>query len=777
MDFSKLYDYDDIKFENKHVKILNEKKEIIFEDNIEFPINFDDNAAAIVASRYLCNNSKNKETSIKQMFNRVSDTITTWGCYNKYFDSDPDLKKADEFNSKLRYYQIHKYFAFNSPVYFNVGLQEAPQSSACFILSIEDNMESITEVSKLEAKIFKKGSGAGSNLSALRSSKEPVSGGGKASGPVSFLRSHDVLAGVVKCITQDSYIFTEYGLNKIENIIDPSISEGFHEIDTIRITDGDYNLKKPSKIFASGKEENIQKIKLDYTKLELKGTKEHPVLVLSNNFQLEWKNLKDIVIGDYVAVGRGFNIWSNIIPEFNFIPKLHHTIIQLTYPTKMTKELARILGYLVSEGHLDHRIGFSNADPDVLEDFTKCFKTVFGVEISNNFTETVNSKTNISTFELRLEWPGLIQFLDSIGFNSKISKTKTIPSSILCSPKEYVVEFLKAYFEGDGSISKTQIYSASVSLELSKQIQLLLLNFGIISSFKTVNVKNVDYYLVDIHGKEIDIFMKEIGFITNYKNDRYEYVLRNTNIDVVPYLNNILRNKGKQGYYKCKDGKTRKIKFETLNTRRNSSYDKIIETEMLTKLEIIDENIYQTLGYIQDKYYFWDKVTSNESCGKSKVFDFTIPDSHSFIANGIISHNSGGTLRRSAKLSCLNIDHPDIEEFIDCKLFEEEKLAILRNSGLSARAGYDLSDEVFFQNTNLSVRVTDDFMKKVETDSEWNTKFIKSEKICKTYKARNLLKKIAETSWKIADPGLQFHDTFNKWNTLANAGEIVATNP
>jgi len=75
------------------------------------------------------------------------------------------------------------------------------------------------------------------------------------------------------------------------------------------------------------------------------------------------------------------------------------------------------------------------------------------------------------------------------------------------------------------------------------------------------------------------------------------------------------------------------------------------------------------------------------------------------------------------------------------------------------------------------VRVTDDFMKKVETDSEWNTKFIKSEKICKTYKARNLLKKIAETSWKIADPGLQFHDTFNKWNTLANAGEIVATNP
>jgi ribonucleoside-diphosphate reductase alpha chain len=148
--------------------------------------------------------------------------------------------------------------------------------------------------------------------------------------------------------------------------------------------------------------------------------------------------------------------------------------------------------------------------------------------------------------------------------------------------------------------------------------------------------------------------------------------------------------------------------------------------------------------------------------------------SHDVLA-GVV--RSGGTLRRSAKLSCLNIDHPDIEEFIDCKLFEEEKLAILRKAGLSARDGYDLSDEVFFQNTNLSVRITDDFMKRVESNSDWNTKYIKSKEICKKYKARDLLKKIAETSHKIADPGVQFHDTFNKWNTLANDGEIVATNP
>lgn len=337
--------YSDIEFEFKDVEIIGKEGEIVFKDKIEFPKNFDDNAAAIVASRYLCNNAKHKETSLKQMFDRVSDTISKWGEEQDYFIPHYTVDTAegrgvniavDHFNYKLKYYQIHQYFAFNSPVYFNVGLQEVPQTSACFILGVEDNMNSITELGKIEAQIFKKGSGAGSNLSTLRSCREPVGGGGNASGPVSFLKGHDTFAGVVK---------------------------------------------------------------------------------------------------------------------------------------------------------------------------------------------------------------------------------------------------------------------------------------------------------------------------------------------------------------------------------------------------------------------------------------------------------SGGTLRRSAKLSALNISHPDIEEFVDCKLYEEEKLAILRKAGIKPRPGYDLSDEVFFQNSNLSVRVSDMFMNSVIADEEWSTRTVLDNKIFKTYEARYLLEKIASTAWKIADPGIQFHDTFNRWNTLANDGEIVATNP
>ena len=333
--------YQGIEFEIKHVKITGADGKLVFEDKIEFPKDFDDNAAAIVASRYLCNDSKHKESSIKDMINRVSDTITKWGVDQGYFikhydiGGDPDPASL-AFEYKLRFYQMHRYFAFNSPIYFNLGLQEKPQSSACFILDVQDNMDSITELGKLEAQVFKKGSGVGSNLSTLRSAREPVKGGGNASGPVSFMKAHDVLAGVVK---------------------------------------------------------------------------------------------------------------------------------------------------------------------------------------------------------------------------------------------------------------------------------------------------------------------------------------------------------------------------------------------------------------------------------------------------------SGGTLRRSAKLVCLNIDHPDIEEFINCKLFEEEKLAILRKAGVKNRPGYDLADEVYFQNTNLSVRVTDEFMNAVINDGKWFTKFVKTGEICRTYQASDLLKEIAGTAHKIGDPGIQFHDTFNKWNTLANDGEIVSTNP
>lgn len=183
------------KFEKKLIEIRNKDGEIIFREEIEFPEGFDDSHAAIVASRYLCNNAKRKEKSLVDMIDRVTDEIVNWAEKDGYFDSKEDLS---DFKYKLKYYQLNGYFAFNSPVYFNVGLTAKPQTSACFILDIQDNMESIFNLAKLESIIFKHGSGSGVNMSTLRSSKETVSRGGFASGPISFLKAHDIVAGVIK---------------------------------------------------------------------------------------------------------------------------------------------------------------------------------------------------------------------------------------------------------------------------------------------------------------------------------------------------------------------------------------------------------------------------------------------------------------------------------------------------------------------------------------------------------------------------------------------------
>lgn len=139
---------------------------------------------------------------------------------------------------------------------------------------------------------------------------------------------------------------------------------------------------------------------------------------------------------------------------------------------------------------------------------------------------------------------------------------------------------------------------------------------------------------------------------------------------------------------------------------------------------------------------------------------------------------SGGTTRRAAKMVVMNIDHPDIIDFIKCKSEEEKKIRAL------AQAGYnmaDLNDEAWnsiqFQNANNSVRVTDDFMKAVEEDREWSTRFVTTGEVAESYRARDLMKMIADAAWESGDPGIQFDTTINDWNTAANTARINATNP
>src|SRR6187399_1431644 len=190
--------FDEVEWEVRSAVIGNEKGKVVFEQrDVEIPKFWSQQATNIVVSKYFRGQmgAPERERSVRQLIGRVVDTITGWGQKDGYFATEADLRA---FSDELKYLLLRQKVAFNSPVWFNVGVEEHPQCSACFINSVDDTMESIMGLVKTEGMLFKWGSGTGTNFSAIRGSRESLSGGGIASGPVSFMKGFDAFAGVIK---------------------------------------------------------------------------------------------------------------------------------------------------------------------------------------------------------------------------------------------------------------------------------------------------------------------------------------------------------------------------------------------------------------------------------------------------------------------------------------------------------------------------------------------------------------------------------------------------
>src|SRR5947207_1430456 len=189
--------FDELEWELREAFIPGKDKPVFEQKDVEFPKFWSQTATNIVAQKYFRGRmgSPDRERSVKQMIGRVVETIGAWGRDGGYFATE---EEAATFEHELKFILVNQLASFNSPVWFNVGFEERPQCSACFILSIDDSMESILDWIRREGVIFRGGSGSGVNLSKLRSSKEQLSKGGYASGPVSFMRGADASAGTIK---------------------------------------------------------------------------------------------------------------------------------------------------------------------------------------------------------------------------------------------------------------------------------------------------------------------------------------------------------------------------------------------------------------------------------------------------------------------------------------------------------------------------------------------------------------------------------------------------
>jgi ribonucleoside-diphosphate reductase alpha chain len=192
-----VHPFDTVEWELRDARIGHGDRVAFEQLAVEFPKSWSQNATNIVAQKYFRGQlgSPERESSVKEMISRVAGTITGWGRAGGYFASEDD---ARAFNHELTHILLHQLAAFNSPVWFNVGFEQSPQCSACFILSVDDTMESILDWNTKEGMIFRGGSGSGINLSGIRGSMEQLAKGGTASGPVSFMRGADSWAGTIK---------------------------------------------------------------------------------------------------------------------------------------------------------------------------------------------------------------------------------------------------------------------------------------------------------------------------------------------------------------------------------------------------------------------------------------------------------------------------------------------------------------------------------------------------------------------------------------------------
>ncbi len=190
--------FETVEWERRDAVISGADGKVFFEQRgVEFPKTWSQTATNVVVQKYFRGTlgTPQREDSVRAMIGRVADTIYGWGKTDGYFKSEAD---AWAFRDELVHLLLHQKMAFNSPVWFNVGVEAHPQCSACFINSVDDSMSSILGLAKTEGMLFKYGSGTGSNLSSLRSSREHLNGGGTASGPVSFMRGFDAFAGAIK---------------------------------------------------------------------------------------------------------------------------------------------------------------------------------------------------------------------------------------------------------------------------------------------------------------------------------------------------------------------------------------------------------------------------------------------------------------------------------------------------------------------------------------------------------------------------------------------------
>ena len=438
--------------------------------------------------------------------------------------------------------------------------------------------------------------------------------------------------GISKCVTGNTLISTDNGLVKIGDLANWSKEEKEDFVNNY-VMNIHGEMEVSDVIFSNGLKDT-KKITTTYG-YELEGTHVHPILVMNDVGDIVFKTMSEVSDGDYVAINRKGVFGKNTKLNFDmetYIDRLNknqYKVKHIDVPKELTEDFAYYLGMLQGDGCLtqNNYIIFTTADEQLLNFFTKFNKEVF----SKN-----TNKRNSSKYDYTLNSVYIREYLKQIGFGYGKADEKVIPQCIMSAPKNIVAKFLRGLYDTDGTASNLHVSITTASKEMAIQIQQLLLNFGIVSKrARRFNKKYQTYsYQIYIQSYNIGIFNEEIGFGLSRKQD---IVNKNCNLKRNPNTNNIPHQQQRVSRMVLNNDNIKNDTYKHVLTGDNQlSYLKV--KKLLSEKCVVDEDFAVMMGMFEDNF-FWDKIESIED-GEDYVYDFHVPESHTFVGNGFINHNT-----------------------------------------------------------------------------------------------------------------------------------------
>ena len=467
---------------------------------------------------------------------------------------------------------------------------------------------------------------------------------------------HLLIAGATgsgKTCAKDTYVFSENGMLTFEELCPLPLNSEVNYSLRVATRDG---IETTSKNYNNGMCDFFKITTKEGLSIEV--TDEHPLWVIEDG-SMRWKNSGSIGTGDYVAISRGSKLFGEL-EKIDFIPSPNKTnkAREIKTPIIMTEELGLFMGLLTADGGLtiDHRVVYTQMEGEVLDIYIRLLKDLFGI------TAPIVAKSGQSNKakDVIVNSKHLKEFLAHLGMTSARAQEKEIPRSIRQSRPEVIKAFIQGLIKNDGHVSRLKGLEITLANQkLLQQLQIMLLNFGIVSSVYRKKVKHYEengYWRLSIYGGEFVIYAKEIGFLTEGEELRAKQILtlrRNTNKNIIPTLSPILKKLSlmyrtmfarltNKGWLYQQNSPIPKYAFNNLksytNGDRNPSYGALEKILDFYK-PLSDSTQYKEVSKIQKNTFYWAEVAAIEKT-VGEGYDFEVPGSHSFVGNGFVNHNS-----------------------------------------------------------------------------------------------------------------------------------------